>query len=163
MDTLTVLAAWTGAVTGIGSLVVQYILHRRTGAVVKVDVFGSYDAEGRLARLWFRVTNRGRHAIQLIDVKASDQRLYGPLRRRVHKWVPVRWRKKSRRIRMVGALAAGGFPRQLRAMETQEFDAPRDYKDQGVWLDEVDAVHPYVRLGNGRIIRKRKIPTRRIG
>lgn len=170
MDGLTILAAWTGAVTGIGSLVVQYVLHRKSGAVVRLRVMPAYTKDGQLATVWLEFVNKGREDVQLVKAGASHVKHVRRWRRNVMDWSPrwlrrllVRTKFMPGQIHRIGALGAGGWPQRLPAGTTKRYDVPV-FTGPGAkpaeWLHDTDYLYPYARLGNGKLLRRRKVSTR---
>lgn len=168
MDTLTVLAAWTGAITGVGGLVVQYVLHRRSGVVVRLHVAPRYEDEsGRLKGVVFEFINRGRQDVQLEHAGAADVRVARYWRRTVLMTSPLRARKwltrtgfVPRRVQGVASVVPSSRGPTLKAGTTVKFEARITENAKAERLvDTLDHVYPYARLGNGKLLRGRRLPT----
>ena len=171
MDSLTILAAWTGAITGVGGLVVQYVRHRKTGAVVRLTATPAYNKDGTLNTVWFEIINKGRQDVQLTEARVANVKMPRRWRRAVLHRFPPAWRRRlisigfwPGQVRTAGALARGGWPQTLKGLSTARFDAPifqGGPKEPAEWLAEVDHLYPYARLGTGKLIRARRIRVRR--
>lgn len=160
--TATFVIALIGAISGLGSLLWQFISWRRSGAVVRIHcrpVRTKNDDVVTLTGVKVLVQNRGRHPAQIRNVGLSNRLM-------PRRTVPYRWpRKFARRVvnwargrdGLISITHAGNrmqFPQQLQGLSTREYEIRFD--NAAPWLEEVERVYPFAEMGNGKIKRGRR-------
>lgn len=160
--TATFVIALIGAVSGVGSLLWQFLNWKRAGAVIRVEGRIHRQREGNetVDIVKVLVRNKGRHPAQIRWVALSEHRLPRRLGRpsRLRRFV-FRLVRRARghratiiKVAHPGPRESARFPGEVQGLATREYVI-----EEAPWMAEAERAHPYAELGHGRRKRGRSL------
>lgn len=161
-STATFVIALIGAVSGVGSLLWQFLNWRRAGAVVRVEgrIHRQQEGNETVKTLKVLVRNKGRHPAQIRLVGLSEHRLPRRLGRpsRLRRFVFRLVRRARGHSAMTIEVAHPGLRESARFPDEVQGLATREYLiEEASWMAEAERAHPYAELGHGRRKRGRSL------